>query len=80
MNIEKFAQGLPSILVDFYHYVTSLNYSDEINFFYWKNTLLRVLTAEIINKPFGFLLKKEGRKELVASKWNPSLEDIEKSP
>lgn len=62
-------------MVDFYHYVTSLNYGDEINFFYWKNMLMRLLTAEITSKPFGFLLKKEGSKSAL-SKWDPCIEDI----
>ena len=32
-----------------------------------------------MGKPFGFLLKKENNKEVVASKWNSSLKDNEKS-
>lgn len=68
---------MPSILVDFYHYVTSLNYNDEISFSYWKNALMRVLTVEITSKPFGFLMKKEGCKSMLASKWSLGLEDIQ---
>ena len=78
MNIEQFAHGVPSILVDFYHYVTSLNYNDEINFFYWKNNLLRILTSEIVSKPFGFLLKKEGSKTEQTNKWSACFKKIQK--
>jgi len=76
MKIEQFVQDLPVIMMDFYHYVTSLNYNDEINFFYWKNKLMRLLTGEIINKPFGFLMKKEGTTEIAVSKWSSWVDEI----
>jgi hypothetical protein len=57
-KIEKFAEGLPTVFIDFYHYAINLNYDDDINFFYWKSLLSRILTVDIVYRPYRFLLKK----------------------
>lgn len=60
LKIENFAQGLPQIFVDFYNYVVNLNYSEDINFFYWKTHLTRILSYDIVNQPYRFLLTPRG--------------------
>lgn len=43
LDITKLSRKLPIIFVDFYKYVLSLNYHDEINFFHWKNVLTKLV-------------------------------------
>ena len=57
-KIEEFAKGLPPIFINFYHYVINLNYDEDINFYYWKTLLSRILTVDIVCRPYRFLLKK----------------------
>ena len=57
LNITAFAEGLPQIFVDFYHYVISLNLDDEIKFYYWKNYLSKYL-GEIAAQPYTFLMAR----------------------
>lgn len=68
-NIEVFAKGLPSVFITFYQYVVSLNYDDDINFFYWKTHLSRILTADIVCRPYRFLLKKHKGAEIDEEAW-----------
>jgi hypothetical protein len=58
LKIEQFAEGLPEPFVDFYHYVISLNYDDDINYFYWKTHLTKILTAEVLTRPYHFLMAR----------------------
>jgi hypothetical protein len=55
LKIEEFAEGLPDPFIDFYHYVISLNYADDINYFYWKNHLTKILSPEVVARPYRFL-------------------------
>lgn len=57
-NINEFGKKMPAIFIDFYNYVLSINYKDEINFFHWKTYLTRVLTPEFLAQSYGFKLMK----------------------
>jgi hypothetical protein len=70
-NINEFGHNLPKALLDFYNYVISLNYKDEINFFHWKTYLTRLLTPEFLAQPYGFKLAK-------VEKAKPSVEPVSK--
>ena len=59
LQIDKFATGLPKIFVDFYNYVVTLNYNDDINFYHWKTLLTKLLTADQLAQPYGFMIRKE---------------------
>ena len=37
LDPRSVCQHLPTIFLEFYYYVMSMNYTDEINYFHWKN-------------------------------------------
>jgi hypothetical protein len=57
-KIENLGEGLPRVLGEFYYYVTSLNLSEEVNFFYWKSYLTKLLSTELLLQPYSFMHSK----------------------
>ena len=48
------------LFIDFYNYAININCSDDINFYYWKAYLAKVLTPDVVSQPYGFLVVKNG--------------------
>lgn len=59
LNINSFKRPLPSLFIDFYNYVISLNYSDEVNYFHWRNTLYKVIGKDTLIRPYGWMIAKD---------------------
>jgi hypothetical protein len=72
--------NLPGIFLDFYYYVMGMNYTDEINYFHWKNLVLKTISKEWITRPYSWMMadkaKGEGEKSTDEDSWKK--EDVEK--
>lgn len=72
--------NLPGIFLDFYYYVMGMNYTDEINYFHWKNLVLKTISKEWITRPYSWMIadkvKGEGEKSADEDSWKK--EDVEK--
>lgn len=57
IDLLRMARIVPEIFQRFYHYVLSLNCSDEVNFFMWRTELYE-LVSKSLNEPYGWMLSK----------------------
>lgn len=48
-------QKLPDVFLDFYYHVMGMNYTDEINYFHWKNLVLKTISKNLISKPYSWM-------------------------
>ena len=62
LDPKSVCQNLPQIFLDFYYYVMGMNYTDEINYFHWKNLVLKTISKEWITRPYSWMLG--GKKEV----------------
>jgi hypothetical protein len=55
LNPKAVCPNLPQIFIDFYYYVMGMNYTDDINYFHWKNQILKHISKELITKPYSWM-------------------------
>lgn len=58
IDFSSFYRPLPTIFVDFYSYVISLNHADEANFFRWRTSICKLIGKSILSKPYAWMLAK----------------------
>lgn len=57
IDLAKVGRPVPDIFRNFYHYVLSLNISDEVKFFKWRNEIFDLISKNI-SEPYGWMLSK----------------------
>lgn len=55
LNLNELSKKMPTLFLDFYSYVLNLNYTDEVNYFYWKNIIMKTLTKEVLLKSYFWM-------------------------
>lgn len=57
IDLLNLGRTVPEIFQRFYHYVLSLNCSDEVNFFIWRTELYELISKSLY-EPYGWMLSK----------------------
>jgi hypothetical protein len=56
LDPKSVCPNLPQIFLDFYYFVMGMNYTDEFNYFHWKNLVLKTISKELITKPYSWMM------------------------
>jgi hypothetical protein len=77
LDPKSICPNLPQIFLDFYYFVMGMNYTDDINYFHWKNLVLKTISKEWITKPYSWMLGSQKKVEKVEKVEKVVEEDIE---
>lgn len=56
LNLLELSRPFPTPFIEFFCSVNDMNLTSDFNFFYWKSYLYKILTPNIVNNPYTWML------------------------